>query len=92
MTMTQHFVQLGRSKQHGWLILDNQPKITGRSKGSLFGLNVNSNLYVGGLDFFKDENLAADMDFTDGFSGKSVCVCVCACVCKSYVSVKHIAL
>ena len=77
MTMTQHFVQLGRSKQHGWLILDNQPKITGRSKGSLFGLNVNSNLYVGGLDFFKDENLAADMDFTDGFSGKSVCVCVC---------------
>ena len=71
-SMTQHSVLVGRSKQDGWLLLDNQVKVTGRSRGKLVGLNVHSQLYIGGLDFFIKQDLPKGVDFESGFSGEKV--------------------
>ena len=70
--MTQHFVHLGRSRQNGWLLLDDQKNVSGRSKGGLVGLNLHSGFYVGGLDFVIKEELPTGMDFVKSFSGELI--------------------
>jgi hypothetical protein len=71
-SLTQHFVQVGRSRRDGWLQLDDQLKVTGRSQGGLVGLNVYSQLYVGGLDFFIKEDLPKGVDFDSGIIGEQI--------------------
>ncbi|XP_074657166.1 uncharacterized protein LOC141910330 [Tubulanus polymorphus] len=45
-----HSVHAGRAGRDGWLKLDDQMSVSGRSQGRLTGLNVPGELYVGGHD------------------------------------------
>ncbi|KAL4229011.1 hypothetical protein ACF0H5_012049 [Mactra antiquata] len=66
-SLPQHHVRLGRTKQYGWLQVDNQRNITGRSPGLLTDLNTNSKLYIGDIDL----PLISSNDnfFVNGFIG-----------------------
>ena len=62
-----HRVVLSRNRKEGNLTVDGEPPVTGISKGSSTGLNLNQDLHVGGvLDFSSISSLAG---FKSGFIG-----------------------
>ena len=64
-----HQVAFGRDRRNGYLSVDGQANTTGTSGGTLLGLNIFSNLYVGGFDNY-DVTLPSDVMFKDGFKGR----------------------
>lgn len=72
LQLTTHIVELGRNRQFGRLILDDQPEATGTSPGKLTGLNVDSMFYVGGHDYYgiAQEMLPQGATFMNTFHGK----------------------
>ncbi|KAG5831029.1 hypothetical protein ANANG_G00299550 [Anguilla anguilla] len=64
-----HTVRFGRSLRTGWLKVDDQKNKTGSSPGQLVGLNVFSQLYVGGYREYTPELLPWGARFQNGFQG-----------------------
>ncbi|KAJ8359976.1 hypothetical protein SKAU_G00165010 [Synaphobranchus kaupii] len=64
-----HTVRFGRSLRTGWLKVDDQTNKTGSSPGQLVGLNVFSQLYVGGYSEYTPELLPWGSRFQNGFQG-----------------------
>uniref|UniRef100_A0A667Y4L9 Protein eyes shut homolog n=1 Tax=Myripristis murdjan TaxID=586833 RepID=A0A667Y4L9_9TELE len=64
-----HMVVFGRSKNTGWLKVDGQRNRTGSSPGTLMGLNVFNQLYVGGYNEYTPELLPFGSRFRNGFQG-----------------------
>ena len=58
---------LSREEKEGNLTVDNKPPVTGISKGSSTGLNLNQKLYVGGVPDFSSMNTLSG--FKTGFIG-----------------------
>ena len=64
-----HHVMIGRDRKEGWLLLDNQRNVSGQTVGGLVGLNVMSELYVGGYQEYNMAGLPEELTFTDSFQG-----------------------
>uniref|UniRef100_A0A7N6AEQ0 Protein eyes shut homolog n=1 Tax=Anabas testudineus TaxID=64144 RepID=A0A7N6AEQ0_ANATE len=64
-----HTVTFGRSKKTGWLKVDGQRNRTGSSPGTLVGLNVFNQLFVGGYNEYTPELLPLGSRFRQGFQG-----------------------
>lgn len=62
-----HTVILSRDEKEGNLTVDNKPPVTGISKGGSTGLNLNQNLYVGGVPDFS--SISSLSGFESGFVG-----------------------
>lgn len=62
-----HAVLLSRDEKEGNLTIDGKPPVTGTSKGSSTGLNLNQNLHVGGVPDFSA--ISALSGFKTGFIG-----------------------
>ena len=62
-----HAVLLSRDEKEGNLTIDGKPPVTGFSKGSSTGLNLNQNLHVGGVPDFSA--ISALSGFKSGFIG-----------------------
>lgn len=62
-----HAVLLSRDEKEGNLTIDGKPPVTGVSKGSSTGLNLNQNLHVGGVPDFSAINALSG--FKTGFIG-----------------------
>lgn len=69
-SMTQHFLHIGRRYRQGFLQLDNQDRVSGMSPGWLTGLDIFTDVYVGGLDLELDRHLPEGVNFSTGFTGK----------------------
>ena len=69
-TLQRHRIKLGRDGNSGWLQVDNQRNVTGRSPGVLTALNTNSKLYFGNIDVSEIGVLPAGANFDGGFKGK----------------------
>ncbi|XP_038656647.1 protein eyes shut homolog isoform X3 [Scyliorhinus canicula] len=64
-----HVIHFGRFLKTGWLKVDNQGNKTSTSNGTLTGLNVLSQIYVGGYREYIPELLPNGTHFSDGFQG-----------------------
>ncbi|XP_030628115.1 protein eyes shut homolog [Chanos chanos] len=64
-----HTVRFGRHLRTGWLKVDGQKNKTGVSPGELTGLNIFSQLYVGGYSEFTPELLPVGGRFQNSFQG-----------------------
>ena len=62
-----HTVILSRDEKEGNLTIDDKPPVTGISKGSSTGLNLNQDLYVGGVPDFS--TISSLSGFKSGFIG-----------------------
>ncbi len=60
---------IGRDRKEGWLQLDNQRNVSGQTVGGLVGLNVMSELYVGGYQEYNMAGLPGELTFTNSFQG-----------------------
>ncbi|KAJ6665861.1 hypothetical protein lerEdw1_001333, partial [Lerista edwardsae] len=69
LTRRSHVVSLGRSLRTGWLKVDDHKNKTVSSPGSLVGLNVFSQFYVGGYVEYIPELLPKGSIFKNGFQG-----------------------
>ncbi|GCB65467.1 hypothetical protein scyTo_0013462 [Scyliorhinus torazame] len=69
-----HVIHLGRFLKTGWLKVDNQGNKTSTSTGTLTGLNVLSQIYVGGYREYTPELLPNGTHFSDGFQGNSLLI------------------
>jgi hypothetical protein len=69
-TLHHHSIKLGRAGNSGWLQVDNQRNVTGKSSGVLTALNTNSKLYFGNVDVSEIGVLPKGADFDDGFKGQ----------------------
>ncbi|KAF7246962.1 hypothetical protein EYD10_06926 [Varanus komodoensis] len=67
LTRHIHVVSLGRSLQDGWMKVDDGKNKTIRSPGKLVGLNVFSQLYVGGYVEYIPELLPSGSIFKNSF-------------------------
>ena len=50
ITLPHHTIQFGRHDREGWLKVDDQQTISGKSPGLLTVLNTDNILYVGGTE------------------------------------------
>ncbi|XP_032817443.2 protein eyes shut homolog [Petromyzon marinus] len=64
-----HTIRLGRTLARGWLQVDGQRNVSGASPGQLSGLNVFSQLYVGGVNEFAPALLPDGARFLQSFQG-----------------------
>lgn len=64
-----HTIYFGRSGRQAWIKVDGMRNITGRSPGKFFQLNVDEELYVGGYETHKLEDLPHDLPLHNGFQG-----------------------
>lgn len=62
-----HTVILSRDEKNGNLTIDDKPPVTGISKGSSTGLNLNQDLYVGGVPDYS--TISSLSGFKSGFIG-----------------------
>lgn len=62
-----HTVILSRDEKVGNLTVDGKPPVTGISKGGSTGLNLNQNLFVGGVPNFS--SISSSSGFESGFVG-----------------------
>jgi len=62
-----HTVILSRDEKVGNLTVDSKPPVTGTSKGGSTGLNLNQNLFVGGVPDFS--SISSSSGFESGFVG-----------------------
>ncbi|CAI5769642.1 protein eyes shut homolog [Podarcis lilfordi] len=69
LTRHIHVVSLGRFLQDGWMKVDNHENKTITSPGTLVGLNVFSQFYVGGYIEYIPELLPNGSNFKNGFQG-----------------------
>ncbi|KFQ99145.1 Protein eyes shut, partial [Opisthocomus hoazin] len=69
LTLSIHFIHLGRYLQKGWLKVDDQKNKTVTSPGRLVGLNVFSQFYLGGYREYTPELLPKGSSFKNGFQG-----------------------
>ncbi|XP_032877772.1 protein eyes shut homolog [Amblyraja radiata] len=67
--LEMHIVRLGRFLRTGWLKVDKQMNKTRTSSGTLMGLNVFSQFYVGGYSEYTPELLPNGAHFNDSFQG-----------------------
>ena len=59
-----HHAVIGRDRRKGWLQLDGQRNVSGESGRGLVGLNVFSDLYVGGYDGYQMSGLPDELPFS----------------------------
>nr|XP_020458752.1 protein eyes shut homolog isoform X2 [Monopterus albus] len=64
-----HTVTFGRFKKTGWLKVDGQRRRMGSSPGSLVGLSILNQLFVGGYNEYTSELLPLGSRFLHGFQG-----------------------
>lgn len=64
-----HFVVAGRTKQHGYLYVNSQPKVEALSSGVMTSLDVYTPLYLGGVPDFNQLSGTLLAYFQRGFTG-----------------------
>lgn len=62
-----HTVEATRTGQNGLIIVDNLVPMEGTSVGTFSGLQVDTNLFVGGVPYYT--NLPSELDIRDGLNG-----------------------
>ena len=62
-----HTIEATRTGRNGFLIVDSLIPIEGVSVGSFSGLQVDTNLFVGGVPYYS--NLPSELDILDGLNG-----------------------
>lgn len=70
LELYQHDIRFGRIGKQGWMKVDDQRNMTGRSPGELTFLNTNSYLFVGGINADLVGEISSYARFTNGFEGR----------------------